>query len=118
MTEDLYAKAQKAFEEAEQKRGEANRKFDIKALAASTRTPQTIKDRKLGNITYYLLTDAEVSALNLTEIKDPAELVDTVVFAMLKKADPTLERSDYDALHFPTKRRLRSLISTTFNSFL
>ena len=87
------------------------KKFDPKALAALTRTVQVKTDPVLGEIRFGILNFGEFQALNLDSVTDVNERVAKVVFAMLKKADPSLTIEDFNDFPFSVKSLLMQSVS-------
>jgi hypothetical protein len=116
--EDLKNKLEQHEQEQAAVKVETARKFDIKALAESTRRIHVIVDSQGREIRYGLLTRGEVKALQLDKIADQELFVDRLVFAMLKKADPELAQDDFDALPVDAKAMLLQTLSQVFTGFL
>jgi len=114
----MKEKLEKDDQEQAVARAEAAKKFDPKALSELTRKIQVLTDPDLGEIRYGILTDPEVKALNLTEVKDDGEKAALVIHAMLQKADPTFTYQDYQALPFDVKGVLTIVMAGTFSRFL
>ena len=116
--DDMKNKLEQYEQEQAKARQETAKKFDIKALAESTRKTHTILDAQGREIHYGLLTRGEVKALQLDKVTDQEVLVDRLVFAMLKKADPTLAQEDFDALPVDAKASLLKTMAAVFQGFL
>lgn len=104
-------------EEAEAK-AEAAKKFDVRALAESTRKIHVLVDPDLGEIRYGLLSQAEFAALHLEAVESDNEKAERVIHAMLRKADPALTWEDYQALPFDVRGALTLVMSQLFTRFL
>ena len=110
------------LEEAEREKAAAMKaeakKFDVKALAESTRKIYVLKDPDLGEIRYGLLSQAEFAELHLDEVQSDAEKAERVIHAMLRKADPSLTWEDFQALPFDVRGALTMVMSQLFTRFL
>ena len=116
--DDMKNKLEQYEQEQATARQETAKKFDIKALAESTRKTHNILDARGREIQYGLLTRGEVKALQLDKVSDQEVFVDRLVFAMLKKADPTLAQEDFDALPVDAKASLLKTMAVVFQDFL
>jgi hypothetical protein len=104
--------------EVEAAKAEAAGKFDVKALAESTRQIHVLVDPDLGEIRYGLLSQAEFAALHLEAIQNDNEKAERVIHAMLRKADPSLSWEDFQALPFDVRAALTLVMSQLFTRFL
>jgi hypothetical protein len=101
-----------------EKRAVTAKQFDIKTLAASTKKTYTLEVPAFGTIKYQLLTSTEAKNLNLDKITDNAERMYIVAYGMLSKADPSLQKEDFDNLPFDAKVVLTEALARIMPSFL
>jgi len=105
-----------AMQEAE--RQALAKKFDIKALAASTGKRLSCVVVPIGTVEYMLLTSGEVDALEFPEKASVQKRAEIIVFAMLAKADSSILMKDFDALPYDVKNLLVSKLIGSLPSFL
>ena len=99
-------------------KAEVAKRFDIRALAASTKKMCAVQSETLGEIKYMLLTSGEVNELKLEECKNQRQIMEKLCYRMLNKADPTITQDEFDAIPYDAKIALLQTLSSIITRFL
>ncbi len=114
---DLKAEMETALQEDEQNKAETRKRYNLKEAVRRANEIITVVDDTLGEVRFGLLTVEEFQALELQN-KSKETMLQSVVAAMFKKADPEITLEIVKALPADDYTILASIMGKYLPGFL